>query len=108
MSVVFYFMDGCPACEATWPTWKKVKKMAKGKVSMKEVESKQMPPGTGVQSFPTFVVKDEEGNEVKRIEGRQTDAGVLMRELGVKKGGRRKKTLRRYRSRARTTRRRIH
>lgn len=105
MSVVFYFMDGCPACEATWPTWKKVKKMAKGRGGMKEVESKQMMPGTNVQSFPTFVVEDEEGNEVKRIEGRQQNAAVLMRELGIKKGGSRRTRRRRG---TRSTRRRIH
>ena len=104
MSVVFYFMNGCPACEATWPTWKKVKKMAKGE-GLKEVESKQMPPGTGIQSFPTFVVKDEDGNEVKRIEGRQENPKVLMRELGLKKGVSRRTRRRRG---PRTTRRRIH
>ena len=106
MSVVFYFMDGCPACEATWPTWKKVKKMAKGKGGMKEVESKQVLPDAGVQSFPTFVVKDDEGVEVKRIEGRQMDAGALMRELGLKKKGGSRRTRRRRGTRS--TRRRIH
>lgn len=103
MSVVFYFMDGCPACEATWPTWRKVKKMAKGQ--LKEVESKQVPPGADVSSFPTFVILDENGQEVERVEGRRTDASGLMSELKLKKksGGKRKTR----RLRAGTTRRKI-
>lgn len=101
MSVVFYFMEGCPACEATWPTWKKVKKSL-GKV--KEVESRQVPSGKNVQSFPTFVVEDENGMEIKRVEGRQTSPIALMADLGVKR--KRSRTTRR-RVRPRTTRRKI-
>jgi hypothetical protein len=101
MSVVFYFMNGCPACEATWPTWRKVKKSL-GKV--KEVEARQVPEGKDVQSFPTFVVEDENGIEIRRLEGRQTSPITLMADLGVKA---RKSRTRRRRVRARTTRRKI-
>lgn len=106
MSVVFYFMNGCPACEATWPTWKKVKKMAMGR--MREVESKQAPQEVNVQSFPTFIVEDENGLEIRRVEGRQSNPRALMRELGMKSKKQGKKTLRKRRtSRPRTTRRNI-
>lgn len=103
MSVVFYFMDGCGACAATWPTWKKVKKMAVGPV--REVESKQLPRGSTVRSFPTFVVENEDGQEVDRVVGRQKNAVALMKRLGMKMK-RSKGTLRR-RSNPRTTRRKI-
>jgi hypothetical protein len=105
MSVVFYFMKGCPACEATWPAWEKVKKSL-GKT--KEVESKQVPPEKNVQSFPTFIVEDENGVEIKRVEGRRTLPAELLHDLGMqkKKKTKSRKGGRRH-SRARTTRRRI-
>lgn len=103
MSVVFYFMDGCPACEATWPTWRKVKKSLG---SVKEVEAKQVPMGKNVQSFPTFVVEDENGMEVKRVEGRQGNPVALLADLGVRKRKKTRKSKTR-RLRPRTTRRQI-
>lgn len=102
MSVVFYFMNGCPACEATWPIWKKAKKMM---ARTKEVEAQQVPPGKNVNSFPTFVVEDENGMEVKRVEGRQSDPRMLIASLGVKT--KKRGTTRRRRMRPRTTRRQI-
>lgn len=106
MSVVFYFMNGCPACEATWPTWRKVKKMAMG--HLREMESRQIPAGKNVQSFPTFVVEDENGVEVHRVVGSQSDPEALMAQLKLKpkskKGKGRRKT---RRLRAGTTRRNI-
>ena len=104
MSVVFYFMDGCPACESTWPTWRKVKKSLG---NVKEVEAKHVPMGKNVQSFPTFVVEDENGLEVKRVEGRQISPATLMSDLGVRKVKRSRKSKKTRRLRARTTRRRI-
>ena len=107
MSVVFYFMEGCPACESTRPTWEKVKKMAVGR--LREMESKQIPSGKDVKSFPTFVVEDENGMEVHRVVGSQSDAEALMTELKLKekpkKGKGRRKTRKSRRSRARSTRR---
>lgn len=96
-------MEGCPACEATWPVWRKVKKSL-GKT--KEVESRQVPPGKNVQSFPTFVVEDANGMEIKRVEGRQVSPMALMHDLGVEKKKKKSKT-RRGSSRPRTTRRKI-
>lgn len=100
MSVVFYFMEGCPACEATWPAWKKAKKSL-GKV--KEVESKQVPMGKNVNSFPTFVIEDGSGMEIKRVEGRQTTPKELLKALGMKK----KSYTRRRRVRGGATRRKV-
>ncbi len=94
-------MHGCPACEATWPTWKKAKKMMG---HTKEVEARQVPPGKNVNSFPTFIVEDENGMEIKRVEGRQSNPKALVKQLGVKS---RRSSTRRRRVRARTTRRQI-
>jgi hypothetical protein len=79
--------------------------MAVGPV--REVESKQMTPGTDVTIFPTFIVEDEDGLEVKRVEGRQTNPKALMRQLGMKskKMGTTRRSSRR--NRPRTTRRNI-
>lgn len=89
MSVVFYFMKGCPACEATRPTWEEVKKMAVG--HLREMESKQIPPNKDVKSFPTFVVEDEDGMEVHRVVGSKSDPEALMAELNLKKKPKAKK-----------------
>jgi hypothetical protein len=70
----------------------------------KEVEARQVLPGKNVSSFPTFVVEDEHGLEVRRVEGRQSSPKMLMKQLGVKP---RKSSTRRRRVRARTTRRQI-
>jgi hypothetical protein len=70
----------------------------------KEVEAQQVPPGKNVNSFPTFVVEDENGLEIKRVEGRQSDPRMLVASLGVKA---KKSKTRRRRMRPRTTRRRI-
>ena len=112
MSVVFYFMEGCPACEATRPTWEEVKKMAVG--HLREMESAQIPPNKNVKSFPTFVVEDENGMEVHRVVGSQSDPDALMTELKLKKkekpakkGKGRRKTRKTRRLRAGATRRKI-
>jgi hypothetical protein len=106
MSVVFYFMKGCPACEATWPTWRKVKKMAMG--NLREMESKQIPSGKNVSSFPTFVIEDDNGLEVHRIVGSQEDAESLMTALKLKPKSKKVKGRRKTRRlRAGTTRRKI-
>ena len=101
--VVFFFMTGCPHCEATWPAWEKAKKkLKKGGVDVSETESKEVSPADGVSAFPTFVVKME-GKEVKRVEGARTDADKLAKELDVKSGGRRSRRHRTRRSRRQFT-----
>lgn len=76
------------------------------KARTREVESAQVPPGVGVDSFPTFIVEDGNGSEVKRIVGRQMDPRALMAELGLPRKSKRS-TRRGKRSLPRTTRRRI-
>ena len=95
--VVFYYMDGCPHCEATWPAWKDAKDKLKGKMSVEEKESAEAAPD-GVKRFPTFVVWVN-GKESKRFEGARTDSKKLVDEIEGKKsrrgGTRRRRTRRR-------------
>ena len=101
--VVFFFMTGCPHCEATWPAWEKAKKtLKKGGVKVSETESKEVSPADGVSAFPTFVVKVDD-KEVKRVEGAQTDADKLAKELDVKSGGGRSRRHRTRRARRQFT-----
>jgi hypothetical protein len=65
---------------------------------------KRIPPGVSVQSFPTFIVEDENGAETNRIVGSQSDAKSLMTQLGLK-AKKRRRTLRGRR--AGTTRRKV-
>lgn len=101
-AVVYFFMIGCPHCEAMKPAWEDAKKKMKN-VEIREKESKDVGPGDGVQSFPTIVVM-KKGKEVKRLEGKRTTGGEIMKELGLQRGSsRRRRTYRRKRNLAHRT-----
>ena len=96
--VIFYYMDGCSHCAATWPAWKDAKEKLKKKgVKVEEKESAEAALG-GVQRFPTFVVLMD-GKEMKRFEGARTNSKKLVEEIEGKKsrrgGTRRRRTRRR-------------
>lgn len=96
--VIFYYMDGCSHCAATWPAWKDAKETLKKKgMKVEEKESAEAAPD-GVQRFPTFVVLLD-GKEVKRFEGARTDAKKLVSEIkkSNRGGARRRLTYRRRR-----------
>ena len=105
-SVVYFYMIGCPHCEAMRPAWEDAKKSLRKKGSIKEKESKEVGPEDGVQSFPTIVLY-KDGKEVKRIEGSREKGGQILSELGLRsRGGRtyrgkrksRHRTLRNYKA----------
>lgn len=98
MSVlVLYHLEGCPACAANWPAWRQAKKMVKGKLATKEIESKMTPAEAQVTSFPTMKV-EVNGREVKRIEGRRGSGKEILTELEVQLPSRRRsRTYRRSR-----------
>jgi thiol-disulfide isomerase/thioredoxin len=101
-AVVYFFMIGCPHCEAMKPAWEDAKKKMKN-VDIKEKEARDVGPEDGVQSFPTIVVM-KKGKEVKRLEGKRTTGGEIVKELGLQGGGsRRRRTHRRNRKLARRT-----
>jgi len=82
-AVVYFYMIGCPHCEAMRPAWENAKKKMKG-VDVKEKESKTL--GMGVQSFPTIVLY-KNGKESKRIEGSRDKGRQILSELGLSRGG---------------------
>jgi len=84
-TVVYFYMIGCPHCEAMRPAMDQAKKMMKG-VDIEEKESAQVEDADGVSSFPTIILK-KKGKEVKRIEGSRPDGGTIVKELGLKRGG---------------------
>ena len=99
-TVVYFFMIGCPHCEAMRPAWEDAKKkLKKGGMEVKETESKEVGPTHGVQSFPT-VVAFKNGQEVKRIEGSRDKGSEIVSELGLQRGGSRRR--RTYRGKRKT------
>lgn len=93
-------MIGCPHCEAMRPAWEDAKKkLKKGGNEVKEKESKEVTPDDGVQSFPTVVLY-ENGTEEKRIEGSRENGKEIVTELGLQRGGSRRR--RTYRGKRKT------
>jgi len=107
-SVVYFYMIGCPHCEAMRPAWEDAKKKLKS-VTVREKEANDVDPMEGVQSFPTIIVY-KNGKETKRIQGSRGKGGQILSELGLLWGrsnrrrthrGKRKvrhRTLRNYKS----------
>ncbi len=99
-SVVYFYMIGCPHCEAMRPAWEDAKKkLKKGGMEVKEIESKQVGPMDRVQSFPT-VVAYKNGQEAGRMEGSRDKGSEIVSELGLKGGGSRRR--RTYRGKRKT------
>jgi thiol-disulfide isomerase/thioredoxin len=105
VAVVYFFMVGCPHCEAMRPAWNDAKKQLKH-VKVEEKEANQVGMDDGVQSFPTIVVR-KNGKEVKRLEGKRNSGKEIIQELGIRrrrggthrrKGKSRHRTLRNYKS----------
>ena len=90
VTVVYFYMIGCPHCEAMRPAWEDAKTSMKN-VEVKEVESNDVQMDDNVSSFPTIVVR-KNGKEVKRLEGERKKGGDIMKELKLG-GGRAKRRL---------------
>lgn len=82
--VIYFFMNGCPHCERTWPAWNKVKPKLKAIAMVEERESREVTPDDGVSSFPTFTVRLGD-KEIKRIEGARPNPMELFKELGLRR-----------------------
>ena len=99
-TVVYFYMIGCPHCEAMRPAWEDAKKkLKKGGAEVKEKESAQVGPQDGVQSFPT-VVAYKGGEEFKRVEGSRDSGAQIVSELGLQRGSARRS--RTYRGKRKT------
>ncbi len=75
--IVYYYMIGCPHCEANRKAWNEVKKMG---YKTEEIESQE--PQSDETSFPTIVLK-ENGQKTKRVEGTRQSGKEIMKELGL-------------------------
>lgn len=105
VTVVYFYMIGCPHCEAMRPAWDDAKKALKHKADVREVEMKNVRVDDKVQAFPTVVLR-RDGMEVRRIEGERSSGNQIIRELGLRRGGpeRRRTYRRKGKSRHRTLR----
>ena len=102
-SLVLFFMDGCPHCEANEEAWKEAKKKVGG-LHTTEIEASAVPESSGVTGFPTMQYTDEQG-KIHTTQGAKQSGDQIAGELGLpKKGGRRSR--RRHTLRHRNTRRR--
>lgn len=92
--IVYYFMIGCPHCEANQKAWEEAKQMAKDQgIKTEEIESQDS--RCDETSFPTIVLKKDGKKTDKRVEGSRKSGGEIMKGLGLKTvGGRRRHTRR--------------
>ena len=88
--VIFFFMNGCPHCERTWPAWDKAKGQLRKVADVSEKESAEVSPDDGVSSFPTIVMRKGE-SEVKRVEGARESPKQIIKELGLRRRGTRRR-----------------
>lgn len=94
--IIYFYMTGCPHCNATWPAWKIAKQsLTKDGTIVEEKESKDVGPADGVSSFPTFVIY-KNGREVKRVQGSEENPKTLLSKLG-RRSSRGRRTRRRNR-----------
>jgi len=102
--IIFFFMEGCPHCDATRPAWSNLK-TAGLPYEFAEVESAAVPPESGITGFPHFQVVRKNG-DVKTSDGRKETAKELADSLGLNINGNKRAGLRRLRrTRRRNTRR---
>jgi len=82
-AVVYFYMIGCPHCEAMRPAWDNAKKNMKT-IDVTEKEARDVDMNDGVQSFPT-VIRYNGDKEVKRIEGSRDKGSMILKELGLQR-----------------------
>ena len=72
-------MDGCPACEAIKPEWRKLvasKMIPTSAIEIRTVPQKQWPPSDGpIESVPTIVIN--KNGKVTRYSGPRTASAIL-------------------------------
>ena len=91
--VIFFYMEGCPHCEETKPTWNKLTH-SQLPYQFYEVESSVVPPETGITGFPHFLVNHKDGSSTS-ADGRKENVEELKSALKLvkkKRGGLRRLT----------------
>ena len=81
--LVLFYMDGCSHCERNQPAWDKAEKKVKKNIEVVRVESKDVPPETGVTSFPTMMYTSKKG-KTRTLAGAQESGQAILSKLGVK------------------------
>lgn len=80
--IVYYYMIGCPHCEANQKAWDETEKLAKEKnIKTVKIESKDLE--SDETSFPTIVLKKNGQKTDKRVEGTRQSGKEIMKELGL-------------------------
>jgi len=104
---VFFYMDGCPHCEAMVPIWSELEKETPN-IDFLKVESASVPSDLGIFGYPKFI-KAEGRKQVKTADGEMSKDELKNKLLS--RGGRRRRNCTRVRRRgkrySRATRRRI-
>ena len=90
--LVFFYMIGCPHCEANKPAWEEAKSKAPAGTKVLEVEADATPEDEGVEGFPTMKLKKADGSETK-TSGEKSSGEEILKDLGMpsKKGSSRRR-----------------
>ena len=79
--VIFFYMEGCPHCEATKPAWDSLSSLGLP-FEFAEIETAAVPPESGIHGFPHFSVKHQTGRS-KVSDGKKSTAKELADSLGI-------------------------
>ena len=99
---IFFYMDGCPHCEAMKPIWDELEKETPS-VEFVSVESANVPADLGIMGYPKFM-KIEGTKQVGSADGEMTKEELKGKLLTA--GGRRRRN--RSRRLRRTRRKTLH
>lgn len=102
---IFFYMDGCPHCEAMKPIWSDMEKDTN--VEMGQVESANVPSDMGIYAFPKFI--KVKGGKQTTADGEMSKDELKAKLFPVSGGRRTRNRLSRRvrKSRRRSTRRNI-
>jgi len=99
---IFFYMDGCPHCEAMKPIWEDLEK-ENPRIEFVEIESTNVPSELGIVGYPKFM-KIEGSKQVGSADGEMTKEELKGKLLHT--GGRRRRN--RSRRLRRTRRKTLH
>ena len=77
--IVYYYMNGCPACQQFNPIWEQFESQYNGKMSIDRIEQAQAGDDLikyNIQGFPTVVKLDHENTLIDTFSGDRTVANL--------------------------------
>ena len=84
---IFFYMDGCPHCEAMKPIWNELEHETPN-TEFVAIESANVPSELGIMGYPKFM-KIEGGKQVRTADGEMTKQDLKGKLLTA--GGRRRR-----------------